>query len=908
MPFTYRVFAITLSIVVSISSEGFAQETFTWTGTAGDTDWNNGSNWGGSVVAGAFPDLDDTAVFDTDATASGGSVTNFINSANFLLDGPGDVNQITIGDGGVINNSGTISFAQDGFFSDDDGDVFLVFPGSGRTSTNPDDLPLGTVQQFFQIDGNVALEGTGTIDLQGTLTGFRGTGDSVLENNSTIRLRPIQELFSGVVVGGGTITGVEFRNRNRVEVDDSVLLLQNTTFDNTGGVIAVNQNSDTVPSAIDVTSQSVLSGGVLQSFGNGTPAANDPTRTIFPSLEVQGVLRDVQLEGNWSLNGLSLSESFTDNTLRGVIEGEITNNGTIEASFIDTNGDVTFTGTGDLEVGTGDSSLVNVNAIAGRNNSQVLNDVDHTITGNFGVLRRMEIENRGTIIAEVNSLELDDVSLNSTGTLLARDSGVLEQNGGDVTATSIDIETGGAYDLNSGRLEVEQFNGSFFQDGGTFSPGIGVGTANITGDYTLRNNATLEIELAEPGLFDQLNVGGDLNLLGGGLSVVAADGFSISSGDVFDIFSVDGNQSGSFLGLDEGSAIGGLGNTFSITYAAGDGNDVALVSTLTPGSVNFSVAGTSDVAYVVTQRVPDSTTNNLIEVAGLDILPGSEFTLGPLETLNLDDGNGTLFVSEGSVFTGNGIVEGNIFNEGLVRIPIVPLSQVFGGFVEVATPQVITVAEPVIVNASTVARFTTPSTTIQGAPVQIDGTLAFDADLEVTGSFTQTETGALRLFIGGDEPGVSYSQLIVGQEVLLDGELQIVLQPELFETFDYTFDLGDTFDFIVAEGGITLGEDLSIRNFVTEAGQAAFSDFTLTEYDSGISSDPDQLLEFMFEFGGSDMGLMSRLFSLQLVEGDTILRATAVANANAIPEPSSMILLSLGIIAAASSRRRSLAC
>ena len=45
-------------------------------------------------------------------------------------------------------------------------------------------------------------------------------------------------------------------------------------------------------------------------------------------------------------------------------------------------------------------------------------------------------------------------------------------------------------------------------------------------------------------------------------------------------------------------------------------------------------------------------------------------------------------------------------------------------------------------------------------------------------------TGALRLFIGGDDmPGVNYSQLTVGEHVTLAGAIELVLQPELFGEF-----------------------------------------------------------------------------------------------------------------------------
>ena len=176
----------------------------------------------------------------------------------------------------------------------------------------------------------------------------RQSTGSVLENNSTIRVSPIQELANGNTVGGGTISGLEFRNRNLIEVDDSILIFANTSFDNSGGVLAANPNSDNIPSLIDITSQSELSGGVLRSFSNGLPIsdADDPDTRSFPSLHVAGILRDVELEGNWDLNGFSFTDSRGS---RGTIEGEITNNGSVQVvTSISTNGNVTFSGTGNF--------------------------------------------------------------------------------------------------------------------------------------------------------------------------------------------------------------------------------------------------------------------------------------------------------------------------------------------------------------------------------------------------------------------------------------------------------------------------------------------------------------------------------------------------------------------------------
>lgn len=176
----------------------------------------------------------------------------------------------------------------------------------------------------------------------------------------------------------------------------------------------------------------------------------------------------------------------------------------------------------------------------------------------------------------------------------------------------------------------------------------------------------------------------------------------------------------------------------------------------------------------------------------------------------------------------------------------------------------------------------------------IRGTFAVDASLEVTGSYTQEETGALRLFVGGNDGadlgfsrnGGSYSQLFVGEAVTLDGTLEIVLQPELFAGFGYTPTVGDTFDFIVGEQGIALAEGLDYLFFVTADGMPLIEGLTFARYDSGLAADPDDLYL-----------IAEQMFSFELVENDTVLRATLIADINvaAVPEPQTYALMLMGL-------------
>jgi len=240
------------------------------------------------------------------------------------------------------------------------------------------------------------------------------------------------------------------------------------------------------------------------------------------------------------------------------------------------------------------------------------------------------------------------------------------------------------------------------------------------------------------------------------------------------------------------------------------------------------------------------------EANSLSLGDGADFNLGPNEILDLNGGD--LVIEEGAVFSGNGTILGNIINSGLLRIPVVKVGMVLPqitneGFVEIERPK-----------AKTPAKVE--------APIDNGGTFSTDASLEVTGTFTQTSTGTLRLFAEGEEAGVSYSQLIVGDMVTLDGEIQLVLDQAEYGLF--TLNPGDTFDVVVINPDvtgkvITLQAGLGYRILATAAiqSQADIAALSPTAYVPTQANDPDVLVE-----------LPSGLFTFTLVENDTVLRAT----------------------------------
>jgi hypothetical protein len=782
-----------------------------------------------------------------------------------------------------------------------------------------------TIGWFFQLNSPVTVNELGVYD--DGLDGFVGShevGIWTLSGN----------LLSHGTLAAGT-SGDLFGNYRYIDVPDVVLPVGDYVIGTHFGDDTAGTRGDFFPQGANAVFDPAIT--YLGRAGAGGPGFTFPTpipgdgdnNFMSPNFQFEAIAGQYDWAGtggdtdfanpaNWSPTGVPGSgDSATINgpaTIHG--EGQplsLTVNGrldaaglTLDGSTIVNDGEMVAEGAGQFLRFVNSSVENNSSVIRASTGGLVQFDVGTTLSG--GSL----ISDQADAVAEINGATLSVDSVEATN------GGAIVLNGGTLSAATVvnDGVAPHAFDQNGGRLEVRNFQGTFEQDGGVFAPGPSTSVSTLSGIYILDPDGTLEIELggSSVGDFDQLLVAGDVQLNGGALSVVALGGFSLSAGDSFGIMRVAGTSTGVFNGLNEGAFVGNFGEDLYITYEAGDGNDIGLYNPLILGSVNFSDADPDDHAHFVGDRPGsgDPAPPVTIMLAGLDLLNGSSFTLDPNETLDL--GGGTLFIGEGAVFSGNGIILGNVINAGLLRIPIVripTIAQTSGGHIRVELPEPGIGVSIVIdigggsgggfgVAGGTLLSFEFSSDepapiVIQGDPAPNEGTIRFDASLEITGSYEQRDTGALRLFIAGNDlPGENYSQLIVGQDVTLAGAIELVFDLELFSTFGYVPMVGDTFDIIIAEGGISFADGgLDLRNFVTVAGSELVAGVTLTDYDSGIAADPDHLLQ-----------IQETIFRLDLVENDTILRATLIAPIAFVPEPTSLLLLSLGVLALINFNRR----
>lgn len=615
----------------------------------------------------------------------------------------------------------------------------------------------------------------------------------------------------------------------------------------------------------------------------GVPGVTD--HAIFDSIATTGGASvgnvTVTSSGQWNLSdAITTSGSITN-------DGEIVVSGNLRDMRLRLSGsEVNFSGQGQITLQNSNDFYWGFTSGAMNfmdSNQIIRNHAQHTISG----VERLYFHgsnqtffNEGTIVAtkENSNINILWFEGNSNSRLINRGSIFVEANTGLV--------------LDRIRLNSNDIgNIQFVQDA------IGLGVFGGVIEF--------DLDSSNPNVVNTINLGGDIffgddiQAASPILNLQPTNGFQVSGGSYHELIS--GNLlNGNFKNLPEGAIAYDDGTPLYITYQGGAGSDIALVSTFHSDAVNFNIAGNSPDANVFFAGTRgDGGPAGSLNYNSFELLRNQQFTLGPTETMTLDNGNGTLFINQGSIFTGNGVVNGNILNSGLIRIPIVQLqtvSQTQGGVIEVSGTNFI--GQSLGVSANTYVSFQgsspsggwTPTSTV----VSNQGTIGWDASLAVTGDYTQTDTGALRLFLAGEDAGVNYSQLQIGGQVDLAGTLQIVFDLEKFSIFGYQPEIGQTFDFIISGDGIILDwSTLETQVFLTEAGSQWVQGLTLSPYDSGIIGDPDRLLL-----------IDETMFAFSLVDDGRTFRGTLMRSFSAIPEPSSLVVLGLGALFVGLRRRR----
>jgi hypothetical protein len=738
----------------------------------------------------------------------------------------------------------------------------LTTAGSGlikdTNNAKLQDLTLDTASQLQVINGDIlSLQGTitnnGTVTInstanltdlivQGASTTLAGNGTISLSANGNNRIYgsvATNELINSstqTISGSGQLgaNGLKLTNQGLVDANQSAVALTidpsasgvtNTatmrasagatlsltggTFTNTGGTISALDTS-----IVQLSGGAAITGGLLSTSGSGV-IQNVNSNTIG-SLTNSGTLN--------SLNGSTLN-----------VSGDLNNSGTITlkstANFTDLvfqSAQTTVSGGGSITL----SANVNNRIYGSAATNELINSSTQTISGSGQLgANSLKFTNQGLVDANQSTAALtvdpSGSGVTNTGTMRASAGATLSLTGGTFTNTGGVIS---ALDTST----VQLAGGAAITGGILSSVGTGViqnTSANTIGSLT--NSGTLNSLNGST-----LNVSGNLNN-SGTIAINSVANFTdlvfqsaqtTVSGSGAITMSASGNAriygSSAANELINASTISGGGqlgaNSLKLTnQGLVDANSNGVTMNVTATTTNFGLmrasgGGTLQFASGVLTNLSGSTlTGGSFEAdANSTItLPGSITTNAATVTLS---GTNSKFDTINPLATNQGVFEinsgrnfttaGALANSGLVRVGSTSTLTVSGAISQSATGVLRgngTVVAPSFQNDGFVSPGTSP------------GLLTYQ------GSYMQTATGNLDIEIAGTTPGTEYSVFAVTGAASLAGKL--IVDGASVGGVSYTPTIGQMYDVLTATGGVSGTFSSTISHWVISGSLVHYS-------------------------------------------------------------------------------------
>ena len=207
------------------------------------------------------------------------------------------------------------------------------------------------------------------------------------------------------------------------------------------------------------------------------------------------------------------------------------------------------------------------------NSGQLINKSSSTLT----VIDRSLLQNKGS------------GSITNLGKIV--NDGTIDIREGSYTGNAVDNDGGKGRVIGKGTLSGSGTIVGDFDNDAIVSPGNSAGGHRFEGDFNHLDDGIKEIELGGSANYDFhridtehdfIEVTGDLIIDGGKLEISLIDDFKLQRGQEFIIAKVDGELIGEYDGLSERASVGQFDSIYGndidlkITYASGDGNDIAL--------------------------------------------------------------------------------------------------------------------------------------------------------------------------------------------------------------------------------------------------------------------------------------------------------------------------------------------
>ncbi|MEX2673531.1 MAG: hypothetical protein WD294_15645 [Phycisphaeraceae bacterium] len=357
---------------------------------------------------------------------------------------------------------------------------------------------------------------------------------------------------------GGNLNSILEATDNGVIIAPNLthLYRTNLNLDNTGGVLPTSQITHLQEGIVTIRGITPDFSGIIDVNGSGLVARDAAVINLENVTSYAGSTRaahtDLLADGAGSLLDLSNVTTMAGNTFASTRLGvTATNGGQIDLSSVAsaTHGRIRFEA-------SGENSQIDLASLT-----------SFTSTGN--------------IISHITADQSGRVLLNPAQTLQLTDVHVIVTETGIISGDSIELlSTGTTTNRTSRLLGAGTLDASLINTSGQLQPD---GSLMLAGAFEQATDAALHLDLwgTETHEYDRITIEGDASLAG--LLALNLDAALTLAPDlVFTVLDISGTRTGTFDGFAEGDVVATHGgqNLF-ITYAAGDGNNVALYTTIT---------------------------------------------------------------------------------------------------------------------------------------------------------------------------------------------------------------------------------------------------------------------------------------------------------------------------------------
>lgn len=507
-------------------------------------------------TAGVIQASDGSTITSLGTTISGGTI-GLSNSGSLALTGTTITGgTLNLGAGSVVTINGQSSTSLiEGTVSAPTGSQiqvnpynYLVLTSNGSYTAN------GNVQvenlAELQIQGTTTLTGSGTLTLGGpnaVVSNYGGSSSLVTSSGFTI-------------TGSGTIfNGVGLQNNGLIVADsgDNLLVQTRAGDTNAGTILARNGGTLTL---VSPDGQALSNSGLISAGSGGTlylgPASAGGTAVISGgTVSTTGngaiFLNSAEL-GNLALNNGAQGTMTIGNQTAVYFDAglQLTNNGTFTLAPNEQNSSLIVESAMTFQ----NSGVINLMGLGGEFQNILYLAGDLTLAGS-GTL---DVDG-GSLIVQLGSAH----NLNNDGNTVTigpvGDLGYPGVTGGLVHVSDY-VQTAGTtivlgtleaqeFDLEGGDLEGVggTIEANLDNTGGTINPGD-PGPMDIEGNFTQTAGGMMVLDIDSASIFDTLSITGSANL-GGALELDFQDGFVPFDGEIFDLLSFDGGETGAFSSI-----------------------------------------------------------------------------------------------------------------------------------------------------------------------------------------------------------------------------------------------------------------------------------------------------------------------------------------------------------------------